>query len=203
VIARLVGAGLVLLLLGACSSSAPIPEDRFYELNPKVTVSLPKASLTGGLSITHIGADTLRSGRAILYRDVSRPLELGRYHYEFWAEKPPQMIQHALLDTLRQSGVADRVQAEGRRSHFRYELDVKVRRFEALIETGRSRADVELEAVLGMADSGDPVWMKVYRQQIDARPGDMHALADAMQQGLEQIFEQLIGDLKAAGANDD
>jgi len=203
VIARLLGTGFVLLVLGACSANAPVPEDRFYELSPAMPARSSEVYLTGGLSIARIGSDALRGGRAILYRDALRPLELGRFHYEFWAEKPPQMIQLALLDTLRQSGIADRVQADGRRSQFRYELDMKVRRFEALVDAGRTRADVELEAVLSMAGSEGPIWTKIYRQQIDARPGDMHALADAMQQGLEQIFEQLIGDLKAAGANAD
>lgn len=202
-IARLVSIGLVLLVLGACSASAPVPDDRFYELGPKMPARSSEIYLTGGLSIARIGSDTLRGGRAILYRDALRPLELGRYHYEFWAEKPPQMIQLALLDTLRQSGIADRVQADGRRAHFRYQLELKVRRFEALINANSTRADVELEAVLRMAGSEGPIWTKIYRQQVDARPGDMHALADAMQQGLEQIFEQLIGDLKGAGSNDD
>jgi len=179
-----------------------VPEDRFYELDPEMPATLPEASLKGGLSINHIVADPLRGGRAVLYRDARRPLELKRYHYEFWAEQPPQMIQRALLNSLRHSGVADRVESEGRRPHFRYELDVKLRRFESLVDAGRTRADVELEAVLRKAGSGDLVWTKVYQRQVDAHPGDIHALADAMQRGLEQIVEQLIGDLKVAGAND-
>ncbi len=200
-IARLAGISLV-LLLAACSTSTPVPEDRFYELTPELPGTLPQAYLKGGLSIARVVADPLRSGRAVLYRDAGRPLELKRYHYEFWAEQPPQMIQHALLEGLRHSGVADRVESGARRPHFRYELDVTLRHFESLLEAGRSRADIELEVALRKAGSGDLVWTKVYRRQIDARPGDIHALAHAMQQGLEQIIEQLNGDLKVAGTND-
>jgi ABC-type uncharacterized transport system auxiliary subunit len=195
------GIVLVLLVLGACSTGAPIPENRFYELNPEIPAVSSAVYLKGGLSVAHISADPLRSGRAILYRDSRRPLELGRYHYELWAEQPPKMIRHALLYSLRQSSIADRVESEGRRPHFRYELDVKVRRFESLIDADRTRADVEIEADLRLASSGDLIWTKVYRQQVDARPGDMHALAEAMQQGLGKIFGQLTGDLKAAGTN--
>ena len=202
-ITRLAGIGLVLLALGACSAGGPVPEDRFYELNPEMSAVVTEVSLKGGLSIANVDADPLRSGRAILYRDVRKPQELRRYHYEFWAAQPPQMIRYALLDALRQSNVADRVESEGRRPHFRYELDVKVRRFESLVDADRARADVELEADLRMASSGDLVWTKIYRQQVDARPGEMHELAEAMQQGLGQIFKQLIGDLKAAAVSDD
>jgi len=107
------------------------------------------------------------------------------------------------LEALRHSGVADRVESEGRRPHFHYELAVKVRRFESLVDSGRTLADVELEAVLRTASDGNPLWTKVYHQQIASRQGDMHALADAMQQALGQIFERLTGDLKATATDDD
>ncbi|VAW74621.1 hypothetical protein MNBD_GAMMA15-2158 [hydrothermal vent metagenome] len=201
-IARLGLIGFVLLVLGACSTGAPVPEDRFYQLDPGMPAVSPKVILKGGLSIAHIGADPLRGGRAILYRNQNRPLELARYHYEFWAEQPPRMIQRALQDALRQSGIIDRVEIEGQRPHFRYELKVDVRRFESLVGAGRSQADIELEVVLRTTRNDVPVWTKVYRKQNDAIPGDMHALANAMQQGLEQIFEQLAEDLKAAETND-
>lgn len=201
--ARLAAIALILLVLGACSTGAPVPEDRFYQLDPEMPAVSPKVFLKGGLSIAHVGADPLRGGRAILYRDLRRPLQLVRYHYEFWAGQPPRMVQRALQDALRRSGVIDRVESEGQRPHFHYELDVEVRRFESLIDKSRTRADVELEVVLRTASTGVPVWTKIYREQSDARPRDMHALADAMQQALEQIFERLIGDLKAAESNDD
>lgn len=197
-IARALSAALVMLVLGACSTGAPVPEDRFYQLDPAMPATSSAAVLEGGLSISHIGADPLRGGRAILYRDLRKPLELSRYHYEFWAEQPPRMIQRALHDALRNSGVADRVEVEGKRPHFDYEIDVEVRRFESVIETGRTSADVELEVILRKAGSGIPIWTKVYRRQNEARPGDMHALAEAMQQSLGQIFEQIIEDLKVA-----
>ncbi len=196
-------AGVLLLLaawLAACSTGQPVPEDRFYEVRPDQPGALPAPRLTGGLMLAHVGADPLRNGRAILYRDSGRPLELGRYHYEFWADQPPRMVQAALLDALRASGVADRVESEGYRPHFRYELDVKVRRFESLLGAGRARADVELEATLREGERAR--WTKVYRRQVDAQAGDMHALADAMRQGLGQIFEAMIGDLKVAETGD-
>jgi len=194
---------LVLLMLAACSAGVPAPEDRFYEISPASPAVQQQPALTGGLSIAHVEADPLRNGRAILYRHTDKPLQLGRYHYEFWADQPPRMIQQALLESLRQSGVADRVETEGRRPHFRYELVVRVLRFESLVESRRALADVELEAVLHSARDGRPLWTKVYHQQTASRSGDMHALADAMQQGLEQIFGQLIEDLKATDAGNE
>lgn len=202
-IARGCFAGFIMLMLAACSVGTPVPEDRFYEISPDISTVSAEPSLKGGLSIAHIDADPLRNGRAILYRDTARPLELSRYHYEFWADQPPRMIQQALLEALRHSGVADRVESEGRRPHFHYELAVKVRRFESLVDSGRTLADVELEAVLRTVSDGNPLWTKVYHQQIASRQGDMHALADAMQQALGQIFEQLTGDLKATATDDD
>lgn len=197
---RFITVGLVLLVLAACSAGQPAPEDRFYDISPASPAAQARPSLTGGLSIALVEADPLRSGRAILYRHADRPLQLGRYHYEFWADQPPRMIRQALLETLRQSGVADRVEIGGRRPHFDYELAVRLLRFESLVESGRTLADVELEVVLRSTRDGNPLWTKVYRQQTASRSGDMHALADAMQQGLAQIFGQLIEDLKATNA---
>jgi len=201
VIARLGCAGFVLFVLAACSVGTPIPEDRFYDINPEISTASMEPVLKGGLSIAHVNADPLRNGRAILYRDERRPLELSRYHYEFWADQPSRMIQQALLGALRQSGVADRVESEGRHPHFRYELAVKVRHFESLLDSGRTNADVELEVGLHTVSDGNPVWIKVYRQRIMSSKGDMHALADAMQQALGKIFEQLIRDLKVAATD--
>ncbi|TCK18973.1 ABC-type uncharacterized transport system auxiliary subunit [Thiogranum longum] len=200
---RSVAVGLVLLVLAACSAGVPAPEDRFYEIGLSSPAVQAQPSLTGGLLVGRVEADPLRNGRAILYRHADRPLELRRYHYEFWADQPPRMIQQALLETLRQSGVADRVETEGKRPQFRYELAVRVLRFESLVESGRALADIELEAVLHSTRDGKSLWTKVYRQQTSSRSGDMHALADAMRKSLEQIFERLIGDLKATDAGNE
>ncbi len=200
---RFAAAGLVLVLLAACSAGVPAPEDRFYEISPASPSTLERPVLTGGLSIARVEADPLRNGRAILYRHADRPLELGRYHYEFWADQPPRMIQQALLENLRQSGVADRVEMEGRRPQFHYELAVRVLHFESLIESDRALANVELEASLRSTRDGKPLWTKLYRQRVASHSGDMHALADATQQALELIFEELIGDMEATGTDND
>jgi len=200
VIARTAITAFLILLLAACSAGKPVPEDRFYEVSPELPDVSPTVYLKGGITLAHVTADPLRNGRAIVYRHAGRPLELGRYHYEFWADQPPKMVQDALLDSLRHSHIADRVESEGHRPHFSYELDVKVRRFESLIDAGRARADIELQATLRKGGNGDLLWTNVYRRQVGARAGDMHALADAMQQGMGQIFAAMIEDLKVADA---
>ncbi|HHH44775.1 MAG TPA: hypothetical protein ENK49_11610 [Gammaproteobacteria bacterium] len=189
----------LLLLLTACSSTGPVPEDRFYQLQTSLSAAtvLPGPVLKGGLQVDYVVADPLRSGRAILYRDADRPLELHRYHYEFWVDQPPRMIHQALLHYLRSSGIADSVRDDRMHTGSGYHLRTRLLRFERVVGDGSPRAELELEASLYAGRDTAPVWTGVYLQQLASDGKDMHATTRAMQQALEAVLESLRNDLAA------
>ena len=188
----------LVLMLGACAAQAPVPEDRFYQLElagPATTVGEPL--LRGGLKVDAVAADPLRSGRAVLYRDTRKPLELQRYHYEFWVDQPPRIVQQALANYLHQSGVVDFVDGANHRSRADYTLETRLQRFEQVIDGDRARVEVELDARLYSNGTGSILWANVYRQRQDSRDRYMHAAAEAMQVALAQIFDSLLADIGA------
>jgi len=191
---------LLLLLLAACSATAPVPEDRFYQLD-SVSGSdvLPAPVLRGGLQVLPVTADPLRSGRAVLYRDARKPLELQRYHYQYWVDQPPRMVERALLSYLRSSAVADPVQSDSRRGSAAYRLQARLLRFEQVVAEAGARVELELEVTLYPEPAGTALWTASYLRSVDSSGKDMHATAQAMQLALAQVFKALRADLVAAG----
>ena len=191
---------MLLFSLAACGTNAPVPEDRFYQLQldaPSVTVPTPV--LRGGVRLDPVVADPLRGGRAVLYRDIRKPLELQRYHYEFWVDQPPRMVHQALLAYLRGSGVADALQDGSQRGDVEHRLQVRLLRFERLLGGDTPQVEVELEATLYSEPAGSVRWTAAYLQRQDNNGRGMHATAQAMQKALERIFRAMVADI--AGLN--
>jgi len=189
----------LVFVLAGCGSTGPVPEDRFYQLQTNVSATpvLPGPVLRGGLRVDHVMADPLRSGRAVLYRNMRKPLELKRYHYEFWIDQPPRMIQQALLNYLRSSGVADSVQDDTRHVSADYHLRTRLLRFELVEGDGTPGVELELEVALYSKRSGSLLWTGVYLQQQESNGKTMHTSALAMQKALEAVLESLLADLAA------
>jgi len=192
----------LVFILAGCGSTGPVPEDRFYQLqtNVSATTVLTRPVLPGGLQVDYVVADPLRNGRAVLYRDMRRPLELQRYHYEFWVDQPPRMIHQTLLHYLRSSGVADTVHNDSRHADVGYRLYTRLLRFERVVGGGAPKVEFELEATLYSNRSGSALWTGVYLQRQESDGKDMHASARAMQKALERVLESLLADLAALEA---
>ena len=197
---RFVAWSLVAVLAG-CGTSTPVPEDRFYQLEISSPGNMLESPvLSGGLAVERVTADPMRSGRAILYRNTGTPLELRRYHYEFWVDEPPDMIRRSLVAYLGRSGVADAVRDGSQRNSADYSLRAHLQRFEQLVGAGPSGFEVELEITLYSHRSDSVLWTKVYRQKQDADKGDMHTVARAMQSGLASIFHSIVADIQSVPA---
>ena len=192
----------LLFMLAGCSSTGQVPEDRFYQLQTHVSATpvLPKAVLRGSLRVDYVMADPLRSGRAVLYRDMRKPLELHRYHYEFWVDQPPRMIHQALLNYLRSSGIAGTIQGDSRHADTDYRLETRLLRFERVVGDGAPKVELELEATLYSERTRSAMWTAVYLQQQESDGKDMHASTRAMQKALEHVLESLLADLAAVEA---
>jgi ABC-type uncharacterized transport system auxiliary subunit len=190
----------LLLLLNGCAGRAPVPEDRFYQLEqPQPQSVLAKPVLTGGLEIGYTDADPLRSGRAILYNRVDEPLQVQRYHYEFWVDQPPRMVHQALLRYVRSAGLADAVNSVGQRNASAFRLQTHLLKFEQLRHANGNAASLALEVTLESLPSGAALWTKSYAVQRVADSDDIGASVRAMNQGLTELFGRLQADLASAG----
>ncbi len=189
---------LLFLLLAGCLSAPPLPEDRFYRLQPEpVGEVLPRPRLTGGLALEDVDADPLHRGRAMLYCEPDRPLQLRRYHYEFWEDQPPRMVQRSLTAWLRQAGVADQV-LESRAGDPAWRLRARLLRFEEVRQAGgAARVEVALSVSLYSGAARRPVWARDYARQEPVDGTSMYAVAQAMQTALASLYTQLQADLVA------
>jgi ABC-type uncharacterized transport system auxiliary subunit len=192
---------LLTLALGGCAATATVPEDRFFRVNPvhpRHVLSQP--ALTGGLAVDYMQADPLRSGRAVLYSDSRQPLQLQRYHYEFWVDQPPRMVHQALTSYLRETGVADNVVDGDSRAESGYRLGTRLLKFEQVLDQGSTGVEVAIEATLSSGPSYTPLWTRVYVQGRSSDSRKMHDMAIAMQAALDGLFADLQTDLAAAGS---
>ena len=194
--------GLLLLsfIMTGCSITTTAPEDHFYRVEPEFRGTREaEPRLDGTLVIDAVRADPLRSGRAVLFREQDKPLQLQRYHYSFWVEQPPRMVQQVLQQYIRNSGIAKSVQSD--KTALRnpaYEIRPRLLRFEQVV--GNDHPDVELEMeVVFRAYGSDTVWARVYQQRLTADGNDMHATANAMQEALGQVFSEILKDLEWFG----
>jgi ABC-type uncharacterized transport system auxiliary subunit len=187
---------LWLLLAAGCASTAPVPEDRFYRLDTaQPPVRLPRPLLTGGLAVDSVQADPLHSGRAILFSERGRPLQLQRYHYEFWVDQPPRMVQQALVSWLRATGVADSV-AGGDERAAAWRLSARLLKFEEVRDgSGAAHVEVAMQFTLLSTASDRPLWTRDYIQQQAFSGAQMYATAQAMQAALSGLFAELQADL--------
>lgn len=191
---------VVSLSLLACATSEPVPEDRFYQLRPvEPDKVFSSPVLAGGLEVDYTGADPLRSGRAVVYSEKARPLQLNRYHYAFWVDQPPRLVHSQLVQYLRASGISDRIDDGGQRETAQFRLKTQVLKFEQVRGGSEPEVIVELEASLENLPEGSVLWTSVYRQRQTTGGDHMHATAESMQSALGQVFGELMQDLVAGG----
>ena len=92
---RLLPAAL-LILVSACPQPA-IPEDHFYRLAPAPADGQQSRALAGVIEVNRFIADGLTGRRPIVYTDSIDAGEVRAYHYHFWSEPPPILLQNRLV----------------------------------------------------------------------------------------------------------
>jgi ABC-type uncharacterized transport system auxiliary subunit len=198
-VSKTIGWMLLLLFLSACATTQPVPEDRFYRLEriqPQHTLAEPV--LYGGLAVDYVQADPLRSGRAVIYSDRDHPLQLQRYHYEFWVDQPPRLLHQALLSYLRDSGVADTVIDTTVPATVDYRLRLRLLKFEQVLERQSADVEVALQATLSSGPAEEVLWTRTYTQRQSSGSLRIDAAASAMQVALGELFAALQADLAAS-----
>jgi ABC-type uncharacterized transport system auxiliary subunit len=187
----------VLYLLGVLSGcglgGANVPQTHFYRLP---TVTLPaQPQQFSHLVIRPVQASGVYHERAMLYVEQSQPLQLQRYHYHLWAEKPAELISRVLYQGLHSSGIASDISQGLLQPEQAVYIDTRIEQFERLIQADGVKVLVALQFTVRGADNRDHDQLKTYRAEVSPRSQRMHDSAAAYGVALQQIMQQLVADL--------
>lgn len=183
----------VLTQLASCGlGGGSIPQDHYYRL-PDITLQAQQP-VFNRLVIKKVKASGMYHDRAILYVEHDRPLELNRYHYNFWAETPAELLQTALYQGLETSGIASSVSQELVQGQVDYIIDTRILHFERIIEDDHVEIDVALDISVRSTDFAGTQWSKTYQSRKQLNTTSMHASAKAFGEAVQSITEQFIAD---------
>lgn len=185
---------LVMLFMLAGCTTMPVPEDHFYRLpDPRVTAGA--RALEGTLAVQRLRTDGVYAQRPLLHCSDIDSVEVHQYHYHYWTDSPPRLLQDHLVAYLRGSGIASTTLADGTGIRADYVLSGRIRRFEQLQQGGKASALVELELAL-QERSGSILLVKDYRAEFRAANNSLPATVTAFDQALQQIYARLNEDLR-------
>ncbi len=179
------------LLLAACGSPAPVPEDHFYRL-PE-----PSAEVQGSLNaevilVEPFSVSGLVRERPIIFMQSADSVELERYHYHLWYESPGYMLQQHLADYLRSAGLADSV-TTSRNVPPDVVISGELYEFMHIRDSdGGGEVIVKLELMLRHRHDRDVHWQALYNEQEAVKGNDMNAVAAAFGRALDRIYQDFL-----------
>lgn len=186
----LIAAGLVLT---ACSSTPPVPQDRFYRLDQPARFATERI-IVGQLAVAPLETDGIYRERSVLFIDQAAPLEIQRYHYHFWSSEPSALLQEQVIAFCRSNGIADQITRFNPAQTADWIVRGHVLRFEREISATTSRVSVAVDLELFRKDEHVPALAKEYRAAVDtARP--MHDVAAGFSKAVDQILAQFFQDV--------
>ncbi|MGE4280422.1 MAG: ABC-type transport auxiliary lipoprotein family protein [Magnetospirillum sp.] len=178
--------------LAACAQQAP-PKDRFYRLDTAAVAPVSQDAPLGVVEVSRPSTDGVLSERPLAYQEADGAL--GRYRYDLWAEPPTALLQGALVETLRQSGIASTVITPDTRVQPDWMVRGHLNRFEMLAHADKVVAALELAVV--SARDGKLLLLKTYQVESPAAAGP-EAEVDALTKASSQIMSHFIADLAQA-----
>jgi ABC-type uncharacterized transport system auxiliary subunit len=152
---------LVILLAGfsaACGAARPY---KYYvlDVNPPAPPAQTTPAYPVKLLVGRVSAPELYRDSRIVYG--SGDVQLGAYEYHRWAELPPEMLQQALITTLRATGQYRSVTAIGSTAHGDYILRSQLYSLYG-VDRPSLVARFSMEVDLFDAKSGETVWSDRY-----------------------------------------
>lgn len=187
---------LAVLILAGCSS-APIPEDSFYRIGdlPEPGLVFEQYPIDGRLLIELPRAAGIRRQRGILYSEDPDHVELRRYHYHYWEDAPPEMLQRRLIERLRDAEVAPTI-TERLTTRVDRRLRTRLRRFERDVDGTSAHAVVTLEFVLfDGSGQGDALFRGSYTRRVAASSMRMIDTARAFTQAVDGVIDEFLSQL--------
>ena len=97
----------IALTLAGCAEVAVVPDRHYRLLHDAPSAQPAEPALDGTLLVKRFRADGVLAQRPIVWADASSPRELQQYHYHFWNDPPPLLVQELVVDVLRAGRAAD------------------------------------------------------------------------------------------------
>jgi len=188
------------LMLGACMGGARIPEDNFYRLENVAPINALTAPVLKGILMVQGGtAAPVYRDRALLYSEPGSPERLQRYHYQYWIDSPPQLLQSGLADYLRTAGVARQVVLPQDSVDADFRLRVDIERFEHIRGQSSSRnggqVAVALRVTLIERATGKLLMQAQLQTDAAVQGGEFSAVAIAYQQAMTELYGRILAQL--------
>lgn len=192
---RLIPVLALALVLTACASAPPVPEDHFYRLQV-APPSKPAAKplFPGTIEVDRFVADGLTAGRPIVYSEDGKPYQVKEFHYHFWTQPPTVMLRDELVSYLRQAKVFSTVVTPEMRVRVDFVLTGKIRRLEKIVGTP-PKAVLELELGLRKATGGKLIFLETYRMETQSDGSGVDAAVYSLNKSLSAIYGQFVADL--------
>lgn len=192
--AALLGLGL----LAACAAPPPVPQDKFYRLD--VLAAEPgEPVLDGVIQVERFVASGSLSNRPLLYAEPGSNA-VSEYHYHFWLEAPPILLQSALVSYLRSAKVGTRVVTPEMRVTPDYMIMGRVMRLETVRGTEPTGA-VAFELTLRREADDELVVLGEYRAEVPSGANGIQTDVAAIEQAVDQAFARFVADIRDAQAS--
>lgn len=193
---RLLSAGLIALSVAACGTPQEAPRDQFYRLDTDFAGQASQPVFDGTLEVGRFLADGLLGERALVYTSVDTPDRLLQYHYHYWVEPPPRMLQEQLVRVLRDANVAPVVVTSEQRADPAYVVSAKLRRMEQVIRRGNPMVALSMEFSLRRERDGKLLLLQVYEVEREAQDLTMPGTVQAMNAALTDVYAAFVRDLR-------
>lgn len=191
---RLLPITFLISLLTACGlGGGPVPADHFYRL-PDIVLEKQSKPAFDTLVVKPVKASGLYHERVMLYINESRPLEIQRYHYNFWIKKPAELIHEGLYQGFKSRGVAINISRKLNNNSNDYILDSRITHFECILDGQNVTVRLGLNITLSGPDLSVGQWSKHYLSSQKLHTNDVHASVKAYGTALQDIILQLSGD---------
>jgi len=181
-------------LLSACAAPPPAPEDAFYRLSPRAQSTVAsQALLKGALEVDRFAAAGSLANRPLLFSEPGSNA-VNEYHYHFWIEAPPMLLQSALVSYLRSAGVAEQVVTPAMRVRPDYTVQGRLMRLETV--TGNAPQGVaEFELSLRRESDGKLLVLGEYRAEVPSGSNGVVTDAAAIEKAVGKAFAEFVADI--------
>jgi len=179
-------------LLSACGTPPRVPDDSFYRLSPHAAKAGALA-LKGSVEVNRFVASGSLGNRPLLFSEPGSNA-VNAYHYHFWIEAPPILLQSALVSYLRSSGVAAQVVTPNMRVAADYTVSGRVLRLET-VRGDRPTATVAFELTLRRERDGKLLVLNEYRVEVPADKKGIEADVAAIERAVDTVFARFVADI--------
>lgn len=189
---------LLVGLVAGCASAPPAPEDAFYRLSPRAAAPLVgEPMLKGSVEVDRFAASGSLANRPVLFLEAGSNA-VSEYHYHFWIEAPPILLQNALVSYLRSTGIAERVVNPEMRVSPDYTVQGRLMRLETLVgETPKGVVEVELS--LRRESDGALLVLGEYASEVPSASKGIKADVLAIEKAANNAFQKFVADIQAQG----